>query len=250
MARFNLFLLALLCGVSAARAEWSVVSAQSEFSSGRLVEHRRVVLRAETGEEATLDLALFSAKSASLRVIDDASADHSLGEIMRSENCIAGTNGGYFDPDYAPVGLLVSDGRTIAPLRKAKLLSGVLVASNGRVQIQRPADFSMKSKPTAARQCGPFLVERGKAIAGLNGVRSARRTFVATFGDSRAALGYCSSVTLAELGELLATIDPKVQRALNMDGGSSSGFWFAGEKGVVSIRELKTVRDYLAIVPK
>jgi hypothetical protein len=61
-------------------------------------------------------------------------------------------------------------------------------------------------------------------------------------------------VTLAQLARILATPglagDVKIQRALNMDGGSSSGFWFMGADGPFSIRELKTVRDYLAVVPK
>jgi len=35
-----------------------------------------------------------------------------------------------------------------------------------------------------------------------------------------------------------------------MDGGSSSAFWFAGEHGAFSVREQKSVRDYLAIVPR
>jgi hypothetical protein len=37
---------------------------------------------------------------------------------------------------------------------------------------------------------------------------------------------------------------------MNLDGGSSSGFWFSGEKGIVSISEQKDVRDFLAIVPR
>ncbi|MGZ5021765.1 MAG: phosphodiester glycosidase family protein, partial [Chthoniobacterales bacterium] len=187
-----------------------------------------------------------------LRVIDDSTVNHSLGEIMQRENCIAGTNGGYFDPDYAPVGLLVSQGRTIAPLRKARLLSGVVSVANARVQIQRSAEFSAKTKASAARQCGPFLVDRGRAIAGLDNTRAARRTFVATSGD-RVALGYCSHVTLAQLADLLASPilgDSRIERALNLDGGSSSGFWFAGENGIFSIREQKTVRDYMAVVAK
>jgi hypothetical protein len=88
----------------------------------------------------------------------------------------------------------------------------------------------------------------------LNDVRSARRSFVFTGGADRAALGFCSSVTLAEAGEILATAgivpDLKVQRALNLDGGSSSAFWFNGENGPVSIRELKRVRNFVVVVPK
>lgn len=198
---------------------------------------------------ATLECAIFSPKTATLRVIDEPSGNYSLGEIMQREKCLAGTNGGYFDPEFLPVGLSISDGRLVRPFQKAKLLSGVVSANDGRVLIQRAAEFSMKSKPRTARQCGPFLVEGGKPIASLNNERRARRTFVAISGD-RALLGFCSAVTLAQLAEILASPELKISRALNLDGGSSSAFWFAGEDGVTSIPEQKNVRDFLAIVPQ
>ena len=56
----------------------------------------------------------------------------------------------------------------------------------------------------------------------------------------------------AELEKASARLAPdlKIQRALNLDGGSSSAFWFAGERGVVSIPEQKTVRDFVAVVAR
>jgi exopolysaccharide biosynthesis protein len=255
VGRFSAALLALLLFVGSARGEWSIVSASADYSSARIVEHRHVVAAdSSSGMRATVELAIFSPKTATLRVIDSPEANDSLAATMQREKCIAGVNGGYFDPDYAPVGLMISDGRVLMSQQKAKLLSGVVSVTNGRVQIQRPSEFSLKAHPTAARQCGPFLVDHGKPISGLNETRSARRTFVVTGGGDRAAIGYCSSVTLAQLGALLATGgvagEWKIQRALNLDGGSSSGFWFAGENGVFSIREQKRVRDFLAVVAK
>ncbi len=243
-----------IVSAAAAQAQWTAVSSESDFSSGKAVEHRHVVARSASGDEATLDVALFSWKRVTLRVIDIPAADTSMEAVMQREDAIAGVNGGYFDPQYAPVGLLVSRGRVIAPQQKARLLSGVVSVVNGRVQVQRAAEFSVKTKPTAARQCGPFLVEAGKAMPGLNNSRRARRTFVLTMSGERAAIGFCSHVTLAELAALLVTpqviASGKVQRALNLDGGSSSGFWFAGERRPFSIPEQKTVRDFLAIVPR
>ena len=219
------------------------------------IEHRRVVLaESETGDRATVDLALFSTKSATVRVIDNPTGDDSLAAAMRREHCLAGVNGGYFDPEDKPVGLVISGGKLIAPLRKARLLSGVMVASAGRVQLFRTAEYSPKGKATEALQCGPFLLDRGQPVPGLNDTRSARRTFVLTSGPDRAALGFCSGVTLAQLAKILATQgiapDRKMQRALNLDGGSSSAFWFAGERGPFAISEQKTVRNFVAVVPK
>lgn len=219
------------------------------------VEHRRIVLtESESDERATLDLALFSTKSATLRVIDNPAGNDELAAAMRREHCLAGVNGGYFDPADAPVGLVISGGKLIAPLRKARLLSGVLVAAGGRVQLLRTAEYSPKRKAEEALQCGPFLVDRGQPVPGLNDTRSARRTFVLTSGPERAAVGFCTGVTLAQLAKILATSeiapDLKVQRALNLDGGSSSAFWFAGERGPFSISEQKTVRNFVAVVPR
>ena len=254
MRALEIALVAIVALARIVAAEWQVISSNIEPSPVAEVEHRHVVASdSGSGDRATIDLAVFSSKNATLRVIDDPDGAATLAEIMQREHCIAGTNGGYFDPEDAPVGLLISDGRIIAPVRKARLLSGVVSVSGGRVRIERTAEFSMKTKPRAARQCGPLLVNAGKAIGGLNDTRSARRTFVATGGGDGAALGYCSSVTLAQLGALLTmplAPDFKVQRALNLDGGSSSGFWFLGRTRPVSIREYKRVRDYIGIVPK
>ncbi|MEY2543564.1 MAG: hypothetical protein QOE81_1025, partial [Verrucomicrobiota bacterium] len=84
--------------------------------------------------------------------------------------------------------------------------------------------------------------------------RAARRTFAAVGAGDKAALGFCSEVTLADLSNILASIsvpDFKIQRALNLDGGSSSAFWFKRSNGsAFSIAELKPVRDFVAIVPR
>ncbi|MEY2488137.1 MAG: hypothetical protein QOC70_79 [Verrucomicrobiota bacterium] len=217
------------------------------------VEHRHIALSdSETDERAILDLAEFSTKSATLRVIDNPAGEDNLAAVMRRENCLAGVNGGYFDPENKPVGLLISDGKLIAPLRKARLLSGVMIVSDGRLQLLRVAEYSSKRKATAALQCGPFLVDRARPVPGLNDTRPARRTFILTGGSDRAAIGFCSEVTLAQLGKILVAPgmapELKVQRALNLDGGSSSAFWFAGERGPFSISEQKTVRDFVAVV--
>jgi exopolysaccharide biosynthesis protein len=248
------FVLALFL-VGSARADWTVTASQTERGAAAGVEHRRIVLTdSETDERATLDLALLSTKSATLRVIDNPAGEDNLAAVMRRENCLAGVNGGYFDPEDKPVGLLISDGKVIAPLRKARLLSGVMIVSNGRIQLLRVAEYSSKRRATAALQCGPFLVDRGQPVPGLNDTRPARRTFIVTGGSDRAAIGSCSDMTLAQLGKILVTPggapDLNVQRALNLDGGSSSAFWFAGQRGPFSISEQKTVRDFVAVVPK
>ncbi len=246
----------LLLAPGLVRAEWKISGAERETSSNEIVEHWKTVVENETsGERVTLQTAVFESRKATLRIIDQPDAPRSeLAEVMARTTASAGVNGGYFDPEDAPVGLLVSEGRILAPLRKAKLLSGVLTATASHVDVVRASRFEMSTKIKSALQCGPLLVERSAPVAGLNDTRKARRTFAGVDEKGRATLGVCSAVSLAQLGQILSLKEGagkiRITRALNLDGGSSSAFWFAGKDGVFSIREQKTVRDFVAIVPR
>ncbi len=248
---------ALLVGCTfQAKAAWTMVSSADLSPKATACRHLQIDMReTESGNRVTLNVALCDFRKATLRIIDQPAEPRAdLAEVMQRGKYFVGVNGGYFDPNYAPVGLLVSDGRVIAPLRKARLLSGILSVANGKVRLQRVAEFSRKSKVTEAVQAGPFLIDQARAVPGLDNSRSARRTFVGVGASNQIALGFCSRVSLAQLAEILG--EPgvagalKIQRALNLDGGSSSAFWFAGDSRPFSISEQKTVRDFVAIMPK
>ncbi|HET9366586.1 MAG TPA: phosphodiester glycosidase family protein [Candidatus Udaeobacter sp.] len=249
--RSALFFLAV---AATAQADWTILSSASEPGRSGVV-HRHVVLENGAGSERiTVDLAIFSTKSCTLRVLQNKDGSESLADVMRHEKCVAGVNGGYFDEKFAPIGLRMGNGQVIAPLQRARLITGVLVASSRGVQIVRSREFSRRPGVAEAIQCGPFLVER-QPIGGLNDSHLARRTFAATTSSSRALVGVCSEVSLAELAKILATTslaeDLRIERALNLDGGSSTGFWFARENSsAFSISEQKPVRDFVGVVPK
>ena len=120
------------------------------------------------------------------------------------------------------------------------------------IEIVRLSEFSQKKKCDAAAECGPFLIDSGLPVRGLDQSRSARRTFAAVARGGSAAIGISSTLSLAELASALAALpDFKIWRALNFDGGSSSAFWFRRSGDTpFSIPEEKAVRDFVGIVPK
>jgi exopolysaccharide biosynthesis protein len=240
--------------VSAAHAEWNVLSSESE--PGRAgIEHRHLVLEnAAAGQRADLNVAIFSTKSCALKVIDNPEGQ-SLGAVMKREKCVCGVNGGYFDPEFKPIGLRVADGSIFSPLRRARLITGILLQSDRGIEVIRAGEFSRAKRIIAAVQSGPFLVEGNKRIRGLNDSQLARRTFAGLATNDHALLGVCSDVSLGQLANILATVpvaaDSKIRGAMNLDGGSSSAFWFAREDGsAFSISGQKPVRDFVAVVPK
>ncbi|HEY6205077.1 MAG TPA: phosphodiester glycosidase family protein [Chthoniobacterales bacterium] len=246
----------LLCCIATARGDWKTLSSQSEPGAAKSLEHRYIVVEeSERGDRASLEVALFSTKWLKLRVLDQATGPRGeLAEFMQRDKYLAGVNGGYFTPDYEPIGLLIVDQRTIAPLQRARLLTGVLTASARGVQLLRVREFSAAAKWEAAIECGPFLVDAGKRVSGLEDSRAARRTFAAVARDDRVALGFCSDVTLADLSKILTAplaSDLQIVRALNLDGGSSSAFWFKRrDGGAFSIAEEKPVRDFVGVVAR
>jgi exopolysaccharide biosynthesis protein len=251
--RFSWALL-FLGAAATAHAEWTIVSAESEAGSAGVV-HRRVILEDSiTGQHANFDLAIFSAKSCTLRVIDNPDGQP-LAAMMKREKYVCAVNGGYFDEQFKPIGLRIVNSQMLTPLKPARLITGVLFASPRGVQIVRAREFSRPQKIVAAIQCGPFLVDAAQRVRGLNDSQQARRTFAAIAMNERALLGFCSDVSLADLANILAATsvaaDLKIQRAINLDGGSSSAFWFSRENGsAFSIPEQKSVRDFVGVLPK
>jgi exopolysaccharide biosynthesis protein len=251
--RFSWALL-FLGAAATAHAEWTIASAESETGSAGVV-HRHVLLEnAADGGHVTFELAIFSAKSCALRIIDNPEGERLAG-MMKREKYVCGVNGGYFDEQFKPIGLRIVNSQMLTPLKSARLITGVLFASPRGVQIVRAREFSRRQKIEAAIQCGPFLVDRSQRVGGLNNSQHARRTFAATETNERALLGFCSEVSLADLANILTktpiAADLKIQRAINLDGGSSSAFWFARENGsVFSIPEQKPVRDFVGVLAK
>jgi Phosphodiester glycosidase len=250
----NLCALSLLAVAASAQAEWKILSTESE-SGHAGIEHRHVVVEdTAAGHRVNVDVAIFSAKSCALRVLDNPEGQ-GLGTMMKREKCLCGVNGGYFDTDFKPIGLRITDTRRFSPLRRARLITGVLLQSQRGIDVIRASEFSHTKKIVAAIQSGPFLVERSERIRGLNDSQLARRTFAGIASNDRALLGVCSEVSLAELANILATAplapDCKIRRAMNLDGGSSSSFWFTRENGsAFSIPGQKPVRDFVGVVSK
>ncbi len=194
----------------------------------------------------------FNEKKCRLYVLDNPpSAGVDLAAALRREGAFAGVNGAYFYENFEPLGLVISNRQLLHRLEKARLLSGILEIRENSIRLVRSNEFRFSKQIVGALQAGPFLLENGKMIRGLNKLRVARRTVVASDGKGNWALILMSPLTLAQAGELLASRDifPKWRpwHALNLDGGSSSGFWADTRPSPVSIREFGAVRNFLGL---
>lgn len=242
------------CATPCAAGSWSLgqETIRGEFPDGAFFFEKEA---RNTSRSVRIHGVLFPDASYTLKVIDNPDPPSgNLSDAMRSNHCIAGVNGGYFHPDFRPVGLVVSNGETLHGFERARLLTGVLGVDAGGPRLQRNSEFEHHEGLAHALQSGPFLVDQGEPVAGLNDVRPARRTVVATDGDGNWLLAVLSPVTLAAAAEILSSseIFPgfPVRRALNLDGGSSSGLWVDTTPKPFYQREFNPVRNFIGIVPQ
>ena len=251
MLRPFAYLLFLALTAPLASAAWVLQeSTPRPAPAGLEFTERRV--QGDTGG-ATLWVVTFDPKAHAFALMDNPEGKFDLGSASEKRGALAAVNGGYFHPDRTPLGLVIRQGVEIHPLEKAKLLSGLLTVTPTAIGIQRPAAFKSSPAVREALQAGPFLVEKGKAITGLEATRDAARTVVIQTANGHFGFLICKSTTLAGMADLLATpsIFPegKIVKAMNLDGGTSTALWVRGTPNFYA-HEWKSVRNYLAIVPR
>ena len=208
------------------------------------------------GSSVELQVILFDSRRYALKVIDqpeDWSGGGKISECMRKAGAIAGVNGGFFTPQFTPMGLMITDGRNTGAWQQNKLLTRAVV-----VDSQPRLLWNAEVNRNSARellQVGPRLVDAGRAVPNLERSKHTTRTFIATDGCQRWLLGLAHNLSLGELAEILATpgLLPgfHLHRALNLDGGRSSALYYRTADGQEhSAPGWSTVRNYLGIVPR
>ena len=179
-----------------------------------------------------------------------------LSVALPRNECVAGTNGGFFDvATFQPNGLMISDGRRTGTYDPKNWAAGVLAVRNARLLLGDQSQFVPDASVTQLVQTGPWLVRGGKAQWGFTNDESpARRTFIATGGEGTWVLGHLESSTLLELAIFLTSPTIKkilpVREALNLDGGSSSALWVTEGQSNTYFQEKVPVRNYIGIRPR
>lgn len=179
----------------------------------------------------------------------------------RSLKGIAAVNAGFFTPEGAPLGLVVSAGKISGSWNTSSSLGSGAWFENrsGSMAIARREKLG-RAGVTAMReliQAGPLLVENNRSVGGLEATKSSVRTVILWDGGTRLWMGCSSPCTLAALGQALATSSFAgwpVRNALNLDGGRSSDLWISDAiiGGPILRRPPwnRPVRNFLVLVAK
>jgi hypothetical protein len=112
-------------------------------------------------------------------------------------------------------------------------------------------EASLDGYPSAI-QAGPFVIDPGGAVGVRAGTARAKRSLIALDASGRVMLLVTGSLTLHHVAVLLHDHAPalgfgQVERALNLDGGPSTGLSVALDDPTWSMAERGPVRNVLVI---
>ena len=163
-------------------------------------------------------------KTAELVVVHEPKLSDAVG-FRKAAGAVAAVNGIYFDPQFKPLGLLVSEGIELSRLRRVD--HGVFALADGKPSLQHAKAYTKPSKLEFAVECGPRVVVGGE----VQQVRDsfARRTVIGSDRDGNVLLA--ASVGVLRLRDLAKTMvalpalgGVAATDLLNLDGGSSTMF--------------------------
>jgi uncharacterized protein YigE (DUF2233 family) len=187
---------------------------------------------------------------ARFRVIDLGMGRDVAGALATSGASLV-VNGGFFDRERRPEGLVVSEGAMIAA-RSDTLGGGVLAVSGGRGALFPAEGFAPQPGLEFAIQARPRLLVGGAANVKRDDGRAAERTALCLRDEGRAleivvARGEAGGAgpTLSLLADMLASRG--CQEALNLDGGPSTGVAWRQAGEIHALAPRGPVRHLIAV---
>lgn len=177
-----------------------------------------------------------------------------LAELL-PKGALAVVNGGYFEADFRPSTWVVSAGVQLS--KKSDTSKGGVFALSGDKLFIGPMS-GLGFEPTLAVQSFPLVVEAdGKSGIHTDDGRRAARSVVCLVGAELHFIVIAAprgeGPTLFETANLLRESAPRgfgCRVALNLDGGPSSGVWFAPEVGARQRAPFANVGYGIAVAPR
>lgn len=185
-----------------------------------------------------------------LKILTDTSKSTTLDNLKRKYKPTVLINGSFFDENFNPVGLLKINNKTIKKINKVGS-SGILAINDQKVSIFHKKDYiALNNNFSELMQNGPILVDDlGKSGIYSNDQVYSLRTAVCINEENNPILivtNKNASMSLWELSQLLIKPEKKggfnCKKAINLDGGSSTGMIINTKNKKVIIEE----DDYIA----
>lgn len=171
--------------------------------------------------------------------------------LFINNNCRYAINGGFYTKEQQPLGLLIIDGNTIGRESKSLFLGGFVYADQkGQIIFTKEKPINL-IKYKFIFQTGPFLIDNGKKMTGLQDEKRARRSFLLKTQNNRHFIGMIfnseqilDGPTLQEFAQIFQQkkeLPFETKDLINLDGGSASCFYSLNDDNLKVISELSPI---------
>jgi uncharacterized protein YigE (DUF2233 family) len=184
-------------------------------------------------------LGLVSAKQLGLK---HASTD----QFAERSNALISSNGGFFDQNFRPLGLRISNHRQHNPLKRISWW-GVFYIKNNYPYISSLRNFRSDDDMSFAVQSGPRLIVKGN-IPSLK-LGSADRSALGITQDGKVILLVSTNAAMStrELAQLMKSSPLYCTDAINLDGGSSSQIYAHIGSFLLNVHGYSNVSDAIVV---
>ena len=200
----------------------------------------------------TFTAVTFDRRNYFLKVIDQKEGPGT--EFARAEfagqGSLAAINGGFFNPDGSPLGLVITDGQSRGAFNSHSFLGTGIIDGENTILSHRKS----YQESSELVQSGPRLVWDQERLTGLSKSKERPRSFVIWDGNNHFGIGHADRATLQGLANNLQAQPFEgfhIKYAINLDGGTSCDLWVSNQipGGGFNKSSLfrKKARNYLAL---
>jgi len=200
----------------------------------------------------TFTAVTFDRRNYFLKVIDqkEGPGTEFTGAEFAGQGSLAAINGGFFNPDGSPLGLVITDGQSRGAFNSHSFLGTGIIDGENTILSHRKS----YQKSSELVQSGPRLVWDQKRLIGLSKSKERPRSFVIWDGNNHFGIGHADRATLQGLANNLQAQPFEgfhIKYAINLDGGTSCDLWVSNQipGGGFTKSSLfrKKARNYLAL---
>lgn len=174
-------------------------------------------------------------------------------KLAHKTGALVTINGGFFSPNYQPLGLRIQNGNVRSPLKSTSWW-GVFYIKNDQAHIVPQRQYRRKTNPDFAIQAGPRLLVNG-SIPKLKGGYAERSALcINREGEVIITITEHAPLTTTQFAKILQRSPSKegvgCYQALNLDGGSSSQLFAQLPGFSLKVISFHDVTDVVIVQPK
>lgn len=170
----------------------------------------------------------------------------SVNDFSNLENALIAINAGFFDENYAPLGLRINNHKQYSKIKKISWW-GIFYIKNNKPYITNIKNFDHSSKINFAIQSGPRLIINGKIPSLKKG--HAERSAMGINDKKEVILLVTenSPISTTTLAKTMKAYPINCQYAINLDGGSSTQLKANFDSLKLYIRGFSNVSDAIVV---